>query len=381
MNLFARITRHLRTHRGSRIIAAVAGSTAVLLALVTFLLWPRPDDPAAATVRDYLSAVRDGDVDAARGFENPDRVGLRDKIDTRFLKESALDADWSIDSVRSTGEVSDETRTAYVTAEISTADGEKATHTFTTTNSDGDWSIENPYVTISFAETPFRYLDVNDAKVNVKPLKDDDDIRFFPLFPGVYDFFGSVPDFVAFDADPVLLLSGEHRVSFGAEAGLWPRAEPIRLPSFELSKSGLATVQELVDDHIDDCATSTKTIEPGCPFGAEYVMVPDKPGYAYTDDSISDVKWKVIDYPVITAVSAGTEFAVADRSRGRVKLSATGETDGVTAESTAECEIIDTKLNLEVTDKDELRLYPDGGRDDSDDLDPDPINWNTCPRR
>ncbi|ADD45623.1 hypothetical protein [Stackebrandtia nassauensis] len=388
MNTFApagrRLRASLRTHRKRWILITAPVAVVALLALVTYLVWPQLTDPAAATIRDYLTAIRDGDASRARELAEGDdgTSAVDDEASTRFLADDALGAEWSIDTVKSTGEVTADTLTAYVKTTISTPDGERATHTFQVhNNDDGSWDIIDPYVTAVFSPSLVPYVDVNGAKKNITGYEAPEDHvseATFLLFPGAYRFYESVPKVIDYDAPTIPLLTGNLNVGFGGDDVSYG-VNPVKLPAMTLTKSGQKTAQKLVNDYIDDCAKKTKALTPGCPFGAEYVLIPDKPGYAYDEDSVKNVKWKVIDYPVITAVHDATVFAISDRQRGTVKLTATGTEDGVTATSTAECEIIDTEFNLEITKKGKLRLFPEGGRTDLDDVDPDGLRWSTCP--
>lgn len=123
-------------------------------------------------------------------------------------------------------------------------------------------------------------------------------------YPGAYQV--SLPDHPLFEAAPAVAYAGiaDDETDPGAVM-----LEPT------VSSGARATIDQRVRSYLDECAKSTTLAPEGCPFSA----------YAYY--AVSDVRWKIVEYP---------EYTVSPDYSGQVVVTTTNEGEAeVVGEETA----------------------------------------------
>lgn len=367
----------LRQHRGRWTIAWYSVAVAVIAVLTTILVWPHPPNAAERRVRDFLSAVQHGQVARARGMV--DAGG--DKADTSFLTADVARQNWQVDAVRSIDPIDDYSYQVRVDATLSVPNGDTASYRFTAELDGAKWKVLDPYVYVDVMDFPLPYVAINGHRVEL-PHRDGETATSmtYTLFPGVYRFFDTAPDSVRHPTAAHLLMPGSYALMQAGD-DYYGGDGNIVVPRMTLTGAAQRSAQRAVDAYLDGCAKSmTKLVEPGCPFGAEYVPEPGHPDRIFADDEVKSATWKVTTYPVVTVQPSGGEFLVVERRAGVAKLTVTG-TDrdtGFTAKTSMSCEMGRDVLRVDVTGSGKLRVYPDGGRYGMAHVDRDPFHWETC---
>lgn len=373
----------LRRHRRRWVIAWYSFAVVVIVVLTTILVWPHRFDSAEQRVQGFLSAVRQGKVARARAMTaDPPVHTSDDDAGTPFLTADVLRQNWQIDSVRSVDEVDDYSTEARVDATISAPNVGTASYRFSVTRHDDGaaWKVQDPYAYVYVRQFPLRYVTINGHRVQL-PSQHGQTAPGgrYVLFPGVYRFFDRAPESVRHSSTAHLLMPGNYVVS---QPGVSPSegSHSIVVPRMTLTGAAQRSAQRAVDAYLDDCAKTTVLTTPGCPFGAEYVPEPGKPDRVFFDDEVTSMTWSVTHYPVVTVEPYGGEFVVVDRRPGTVKLTATG-TDrdtGFTAKTSITCGTNDNVLRVDITPSGTFRVYPEGGRYGTADVDQDRSHWETC---
>jgi hypothetical protein len=268
-----------RPRRWSILGEAVLAVAVALAALPILALQHREPEPVAL-VRDFLEAVRDGDVDRAESFVVPDSAL---EADRSWLTAEAMSSDWDIESV----ELKSATET---TVHVVLSSGEtRAEGAFHLEGTEDDLRILDPYMYLSVTNPLFSSIEINGVRGEVAAA----DGVYVALYPGFYSLFGSVPE-----------LSGEDGVSLlavpGSEIGLYSlnsidlhavMAEPLT------GSEALETrLNEDLAALLDACAESAEVAPAGCPFSAEFLSGIVYDGRAeYLD--VSELDWAVETYP------------------------------------------------------------------------------------
>lgn len=313
----------VREPRRSVVAPIVFGMVVAVVAVWITVAVATDRDPEE-TVEAYLSAIAEKDVEGALEFVYDVPYGDL----AAFLAPDAVSGDWWVVSVTEVDrEYSSSARVrAVIAGPGGTAEGE-----FEVYESDDEWLLRDPFVTVRFPASPVSYVRVND-KVVPNP-GDYTGFEYYELFPGIYRFYRSVPGVVD-TPEP------EAVAAFPAED-----SDPIQVVPSTLTP-GEDTVERLrktVRARIDECATFT-TAAPygGCPFATDGdIDTPD--GKRVTD--LHGLTWKVAAYPEVIMTDDRSEeyspgFALSVTRPGVVTLSGSGEdTDGNPATFTVDCEI------------------------------------------
>jgi hypothetical protein len=262
---------------------------AVLAAAVALAAWPilafeNGEPEPVALVRDYLQALRDGDVDRAESLISGEPAV---EVDRSWLTAEAMSSDWEIESV----ELKSASET---TVHVVISSGEtRAEGAFHIEDVDDDLRISNPYRYLSVTSPLFSSIEVNGVRGEVAAA--DGAPVSVALYPGFYSLFASVPE-----------LSGEDGVSFLAVPDSY--ADPYNLDSIDLnalmtepltSSDAFETrINEDLAAWLDDCAASDDVTPADCPFSAAYLGISVYDG---RNDfaSVSELDWAVATYPRI----------------------------------------------------------------------------------
>ena len=295
-----------------------------------------------STVRDYLQAVHDKDVDAAMSYVSQRPTGA----EAHFLTPEALSNEWTIDSVRIENDTSSDGD--IVAAKVSTKAGEDTMYLSTKDTDDG-WVIENPFVVVSFASSPYDYAEVNGV---VAPA------RAYAFFPGTYTFYESADDTFDRSREAELLAIDEYD-DFGGSTQ-HARTAPI---DWKVTDAAVEKAQDAVELKLDDCAKRFRVERPhACPFGTDGIVADDESLHSPTD-----LQWTIKEYPRIglkrqtspAADSAQTDAVVEIEDPGVVQLRGKGyDSLNKQVEFSIECEIDLDGYTVTVDQRSEISLHP-----------------------
>lgn len=304
----------------------------------------RTEPETAAVVRDYLEAIRGGDVRTALNL-----IDVRPPVnETTFLTPRALDRGWSIGRLV----VADESvSTATVDAVIVSDGGTRASGSFglKRTAPEDRWRLDMPLIEAVFQPTPLDSVEVNGVSLEYVPRKDSVVLGTawpsFWLFPGVYRFYSDVPGLLDAGTEPVPVLP---------QGATYRSPPPLTVaPPVELTGDGVRRVQEAVNAYLDDCAEkTTRPSAVGCPFGLEYPFA--ERGF----------EWRIEKYPVVAAVAGAGAFQLTHRETGLARFTAPGPDGGT-------CPVNVDWLLVRILFDGELQVFP---RPDA----VDPQGWVTC---
>lgn len=260
---------------------------AVLAVAVALAAWPilafenREPEPVAL-VRDYLQALREGDVDRAEAFVSPDSAV---EADRSWLTAEAMSSDWEIESV----ELKSATET---TVHVVISSGEtRAAGAFHLEGTDEDLRIADPYMYLSVTSPLFSSIEINGVRGEVTAT--DGAPVSVALYPGFYSLFASVPE-----------LSGEDGVSLlavpGSDVGPNSRnsidLNAIMTEPLTGSDALEARINQELAAWLDTCAESPELSPAGCPFSAAYTFAAAYDG-RNEFSSVSELDWAVETYP------------------------------------------------------------------------------------
>lgn len=291
--------------RRPRTLIVTAVAAALVVAGGVFLL-STEDDPVPV-VQEYLDAIHAGRINAALVIAGDPRGGFHP-----FLSADALADDWRVDEIVERHRAGD---MAEVEVTIS-AGGNSEQGRFSLRNFDGDWTIQNPYVTVSLdigpmdmvelggEEVPSEQLDSTPAATTVTVL----------LFPGAYRLYPSLADRVTLESTHLLALPHEEPQSPMVVTG-------------ELTEQGTDIAQQTFKDHLDNCVKHTVVSPKDCPFSAR----PDRRAVrteALIDEDtfteVRDLSWRITAYPEVTFDPGNGGFAVLPGKPGALRLTGSG---------------------------------------------------------
>lgn len=339
--------------------------TAVVALLATWLLWPTPpaasadDSDSEVRVAEFLTAVRDRDVDAALAMTS----GVPSGVDPGFLTPAAISDEWRFEAIEDTdmsgeGLVDTEVRATLVDGD---GYGHPMSFELERESTDDAWSLVEPFVQVSFPVTALAYVEANGVRLP-EPVGASDltDPYQFAVFPGTYQFYSDVDSVV--EVEPVFEV---------LVPGVYSPEIPVAAPGISLVDDEVA--QAAVNAYVDHCVNLGELLVGGCPFGADRVPVPDDDDYIFSD--VSKVEWEVLEYPTVTV--DGDALNLTDRQRGEIKLTATSA--GPSKEkSIVDCQIITDRLAIRVLPDGQLRVYPEGNVGRLLELDRDLTERETC---
>ncbi|MEU6859624.1 hypothetical protein AB0B28_12225 [Glycomyces sp. NPDC046736] len=313
-----------------------------VLSLIPLNVWHHvrePDSPEEV-VAAFMEAVRDKDLDEAFGYVDS---GIPAGPDADFLHPDAI-SEWDLLEVY---EIAGMKWENLVRVTIGTEDG-TASGVFKVYEFEGEYTIADPFQSVSLTATSYLSVQVNDRVVAAEP--DSNWINWYSgqvrrtveLLPGVYSFFGG---------EPVALLGYQE--------------EPIGVVVPPPAPGGDTAVQlqAAVNEYLDACVEYRVEAPTGCPFATDgQVDTSDR----VRMDRVEDAAWTIEEYPVATAVPGTGLYEepvllVEFTEPGRLTLEGTGTADFDTRETfTAACRFGGGLLHL-VTDVDgSLRVAPLG---------------------
>ena len=315
------------------------------------------------TVEEYLSAVAEKDVEGALELVSRSGYGVPYGDSAAFLTAAAISDDWRVVSVTEVGRQNH--TTARVKAVIAgpggTAEGE-----FEVGQYNDEWTLEDPFVTVRFPVSPLSYVRVNDKIVPIP--RDASGYESYELFPGIYRFYGSVPE----------VMESPRTNAVAAFPSEDTDALVIVPSTLVPGRKALDRLQEVVKERIDECATfATPAPYGGCPFATDGEI--DTPDGRRVSD-LRGLTWKVATYPKVELSDDRAEnspgFALKATEPGSVTLTGSGEdTEGNPATFTVKCDMDLTGMRATVDARGEVTLIgsptlavPAGG------------NFNTCRR-
>jgi hypothetical protein len=267
-----------RTHREGLRVGWIMLFTA--LTLVPLSTWAQVREPNTAeeVVTAFMEAVRDKDLERAYRFIDG---GVPAGEQAAFLHPDAI-GEWELLSVDQPESPIDE---PPVSVTIGTEDG-TAEGAFTVYEHDGEYTIGNPFHTVTLSASSYLSVQVNDRVVPA-PLETTWQAwyqrqarRTITLLPGVYRFFGG---------EPVALVGDQE------DRGREVMGTPLPAPD----AAAAASLQRAVDDFIDSCVEYRLIAPPGCPFASDGMV--DTADLRRVDE-IRDPLWTVDSYPVATVV-------------------------------------------------------------------------------
>lgn len=305
--------------------AALALMAAVItLAAAAVTGWnqlPGRATTAEQTVRDFLEAVRDGDVETA--------LSMTDPVDgpDHFLHPEALDDRWRINEVAQVeyqedyGELD---AIAKVYTEIEAYDGTRLGQRVTVGFDRGEPTILSGYSETEYYASPSHgFLELNGVFVEVE------EMLTVRLLPGVYTYYESAPETIDVGQAEVLVL-GNRSIQLGGDyvvsglEGAWPA----------ISDAGIELLGEKLREHYDACTADPGAT--GCPFAP--------PSGAAGIEIAPDAEWTIVAYPVASATSWGMNgigYELETTVPGAVEVEAViEEPGGGTREAMLSCPLL-----------------------------------------
>jgi hypothetical protein len=310
--------------RENLLLAYVAIALVLAAAVVAAVkLSPLNRPLAEETVRAFLEASRDGDVDEALSYTNlSEPVG-------GFLRPEALDPSWRIVTVAQVDYRDDRgngTAVAQVYAEIEADEGTRVGYRYRVGIERGRADIENALVAVD-TYAAFDHLDINGVSV---PVDDETGYMQVMLLPGVYEFYPDLPSTFTTDHDTRMIALGSRFASFGEETSdMW-----LPVPALEVTEEGKATMDAAIREYYDACAAVPSG--EGCPF-------------AFPEDREREVAlapgavWEVAAYPRVRAQSwmyvIGEGFGLVTIEPGEARAQVVITEDGRERTATVSCPI------------------------------------------
>ncbi|THV30830.1 hypothetical protein [Glycomyces paridis] len=300
------------------------------LTLVPLTVWHqvREPDSAVEAVTAFMEALRDKDLERAYEFVG---TALPAGAEAAFLRPEAI-GEWellAVEQPRNTIGLQEP-----VTVTIGTEDG-TAEGAFTVDEDDGEYTLRDPFQTVTIAASSYLSVEVNDLTVPMPPETTwgawymGQAQRTITLLPGVYRFFGG---------EPVALIGDDDGGS-----------EPFGAPLPEPDEEAAASLQEAVNAYVDGCVEYRLGAPPGCPFATDGLVDTEDRRRV---DAVGDLVWTVEEYPVAAVATAAGSYeepvlVVEFTEPGRLVLEGTGTEDrGDPAPFTAACHFGGTGLHV-----------------------------------
>lgn len=317
-----------------------------LLSLIPLTTWYQVREPSSPeeVVTAFMEAVRDKDLDRAYSFVGG---GIPAGEEAAFLHPDAI-GEWDLLEVEAEPSIPLDYE-VRVTVTIGTEEG-TAEGTFTVDDLDGEYTLDDPFQTVTVSASSYLSVQVNDRTVPM-PLETSwaawynaQANRTIVLLPGVYRFFGG---------DEVALLGDDD------DSGSTVIGAPLPEPGEEAA----AALQSAVDDFIDSCVEYRLLAPRGCPFVSDgQVDTTDRRRV----DEVRDPVWTVDEYPVATVVPGSGVYGepvllVEFTEPGRLTLQGTATEDwGVWEPFTAACRFGGGTLHVLADPDGSIRIAPLG---------------------
>lgn len=306
---------------------------------------PGPEE----VVEQFFAAILERDVERALSYVGRIGQGVPYGEAAAFLHPDAIADGWELLEVGD----AEESRGGNVQVRVEIGDGQdREVGSMELTDYGGEWNLVDPFVTVAISPSPFTYLQVND-RVVTQPYAHNLASPFgaeYKLFPGRYQFFGDLAGTDPGRESTELLLP---RYRHGDSV---PVAPPLLSPTPAME----AAAQQEMNHLLDDCVEFAVPQPPGCPFATDFFLEYGEGGAL---ESIHDIEWTVVEYPVIRLVDVEGEdrrfgLTVEIEDPGLIRLSATAWDDDP---DTAGIQLTDFTADCEVSGEDLYAwLGPDG---------------------
>lgn len=310
-----------KKRRNLKIVAVVLVAVVAVSNLGYQLMRPGPEE----VVSDYLSAVHDGDVDAALDYV--DGIWEFDEVSDDLLVSGAMTTGWRVTNVARRPGV--DPRAAIIDFTITAADKTSRNGRFELLDNGSDWQILNPLAKIDIVALPVGFAEFNRVVGYPAETRKTGDSRTLVqkparqlwMFPGAYDPY--------VDSDELVKPRMSNYIAIPSD---YLRGKEVMLSSQtfapELAPGGklVKEVNRQFTDWLDKCADSTRIAPKNCPFaagaGVRKGAVSLEPDQEYFTDKAD---WKVTAYPEIELIQANGKFIVREVKPGAVAVSGEGE--------------------------------------------------------
>ncbi|THV42404.1 hypothetical protein [Glycomyces buryatensis] len=286
-------------------------------------------DEPVETVRAFLEASRDGNVDTALAIALDEPTGRTD-----FIAPDAISGDWEITEL-GLHVWSPDSGSAVVLATITGPEATAVTEAYELDRVDGAWRIENAFAELEISQPLLPYFELNGHSVPVEP---DAGVLSFSFLPGVYQPYRETsPDILESHSPPVIVLGDTVFKHPNDETPMWGD----QFFNFAITIGAEDAVNERLAAYLDDCLSAEDGPERfGCPFGLPDHRVNDHFGGEGDDFEKS---WEITTYPraAVTSLSgvitSPEEMIFATREPGTARLTATDADTG--EEAVIDCDI------------------------------------------
>ncbi|MFC3492374.1 hypothetical protein [Glycomyces rhizosphaerae] len=326
------------TRRILALVIAVALTAGAAVVLGRWTIARGYADEPVETVRAFLEASRDGNVDTALAIALNEPKGRTD-----FIAPEAISGDWEITSL-GLQIWSPDAGSAVVLATITGPEATAVTEEYELDRIDGAWRIKNAFAELDISQPLLPYFEMNGHSV---PVESEAGVLSFSFLPGVYQPYREAsPDVLESHSAPVIVL-GDTVFGTGTGGG--------QFFNLAIMVAAEDAVNERLAAYLDDCISAEGGPERfGCPFG-----LPDRRVDDHLGDEGDDFEkaWEITTYPRAALTSLGgvatstEEMILATREPGIARLT-------VTNEDTGEEVVVDCGIPLEA-------LYPYFGADGS----------------
>ncbi|RWZ64654.1 hypothetical protein ELQ92_07890 [Labedella populi] len=255
-----------------------------------------------ATVRSYLSAIANGDASAANKLADP---GVEDEQAALLTDDVFGEASAFIENPKVTG--------SRVSGDLATV---RVSYNLDGTAYDGSielskagkqglffdsWKIDSPLVGDLPVYVSGSSADTTEAAINGTTVAFGDEYSL-PAYPAVYTVGAPGNDFFSAEEQSYAVATGSRASYDGVTLEVAP------------TDALTAAVQEAVDAHLDECATSTELNPEGCNLRLTW----------YSDfSSVDKVTYKITTYPTVEVDEYGSYF---DATGGSYTADVTGTT-------------------------------------------------------
>lgn len=284
-------------------------------------------------VEDYFAALVTKDVDGALALVDQFGTGIPIGGEAAFLDPRAIADGWRLESAVERHR-DDEAGEARVAVTLASRQG-TATGELLVTRNDGPWRLFSPLVLVEVSASPLAFFQANGLTVPVERVA-----QSFWLFPGLYEFYSSLPAGVSGpEPEPVMAFP---TVTSSRQIGSDVR--PRQVAPGRLSAAGpvQAAVEQELADLLDECAGFSTATPYGCPFATDgEIDTPDGQRVRYPEQ----LDWRVTSHSRVSLVddrpADGVRppgFRVEVESAGTLELTGTGtNTDDQRVSFTVDC--------------------------------------------
>lgn len=232
--------------KSKRVLVRLVVGVLAVVALLGFLVYPKGQDEAAATVAGYLHALADHDAAAALSYlsSSPaDETWLTDAVLGRAFADYPLTEIWTASTA------SNEVAFSYLLGGSRHSGTVYLEHDY----DGGDWKLGGGAFETTLKHDPSIPLQINGVEAATTKWGAERGVALtkLALFPGVYDFTTGL-DTVEYPDQPLVI----------------PPLIKVEETTLELTpnltRTGVASVAEAAAAKLEDCLASTEQIPKGC---------------------------------------------------------------------------------------------------------------------